>query len=97
MKTFFAYVLKCVYSVFAGSWTAGTRYDTPLPFPIPKADNGAVGFVTEGHKLVDLNFAIPSFRNGIDEHLFDLALEEDKILTLKWLLSIIMGQNHNWF
>ena len=51
-------------------------------------DNGAVGFVTEGHKLVDLNFAIPSFRNGIDEHLFDLALEEDKILTLKWLLYL---------
>ena len=54
LKTFFAYVLKCVYSVFAGSWTAGTRYDTPLPFPIPKADNGAVGWLRKYNHFVSI-------------------------------------------
>lgn len=51
-------------------------------------ENGAVGFVTEGHKLVDLNFAIPSFREKADTALFEQALNEDKILTLKWLLFL---------
>ena len=44
--------LKCVYSVFAGSWTAGTRYDTPLPFPVPKADNGALGWLRKYNHFV---------------------------------------------
>lgn len=51
-------------------------------------ENGAVGYITTGSKLVDLNFAIPSFRDRIDEHLFRLALKEDEILTLKWLLYL---------
>lgn len=51
-------------------------------------ENGAVGYVTTGSKLVDLNFAIPSFRNKIDEHLFKLALKDYERLTLKWLLYL---------
>ena len=51
-------------------------------------ENGAVGFSTTGHKLVDLNFAVPSFRNGIDKDLFELALKQDERLTLKWLLYL---------
>lgn len=51
-------------------------------------ENGAVGYVTTGHKLVDLNFAIPSFRNGIDKDLFELSLSQDEKLTLKWLLYL---------
>ena len=34
-------------------------------------ENGALGFNTEGHKIVDLNFAIPSFREHINSDLFD--------------------------
>lgn len=51
-------------------------------------ENGAVGFATEGHKLVDLNFAIPSFRKQVNTALFEQALNEDKVLTLKWLLFL---------
>ena len=51
-------------------------------------ENGAVGFSTEGHKIVDLNFAIPSFRTKVDTALFEEALNEDKVLTLKWLLFL---------
>lgn len=51
-------------------------------------ENGAVGFATEGHKIVDLNFAIPSFRTKVDTALFEEALNEDKVLTLKWLLFL---------
>lgn len=51
-------------------------------------ENGAVGYATTGSKLVDLNFAIPSFRYEIDEHLFQLALKENERLTLKWLLYL---------
>ena len=51
-------------------------------------ENGAVGNLTTGSKLVDLNFKIPSFRNGIDKYAFIHALNEDKLLALKWLLYL---------
>lgn len=51
-------------------------------------ENGAIGFKTTGHKLVDLNFAIPSFRAKIDKDLFEQALKQDEKLTLKWLLYL---------
>lgn len=51
-------------------------------------ENGGIGFATSGSKLVDVNFKIPSFRNGIDKHAFFLALEENKVLALKWLLYL---------
>ena len=51
-------------------------------------ENGAVGYRTTGHKLVDLNFAIPSFRDGIDAELFEQALAQDERLTLEWLLYL---------
>ena len=51
-------------------------------------ENGAVGYKTTGHKIVDLNFAIPSFRTGIDKDLFELSLKQDEKLTLKWLLYL---------
>lgn len=53
-----------------------------------ETENGAIGYKTTGHKLVDLNFAIPSFRNGIDGDLFRQALYQDERLTLKWLLYL---------
>lgn len=53
-----------------------------------ETENGALGFVTTGKALVDLNFAIPSYRNGIDKDKFDEALAEDTNLTLRWLLYL---------
>ena len=55
---------------------------------ISHTENGAVGNITTGSKLVDLNFKIPSFRNGIDKYAFIHALNEDKLLALKWLLYL---------
>ena len=51
-------------------------------------DNGAIGYKTSGSYLLDLNFSVPKFRNAIDTKLFDKALAEDKLLTLKWLLYL---------
>lgn len=53
-----------------------------------RTEKGSLGYVTEGHKLVDLNFAIPSFRKEIDICLFEEALRENKNLALKWLLYL---------
>lgn len=51
-------------------------------------ENGGVGFATTGSKLADLNFAIPSYRHEINTDLFEEALQEDKNLTLRWLLFL---------
>ena len=52
-------------------------------------ENGAVGDASTGSNLVDLNFKIPSFRSkGIDKNLFFKAIDEDKVLALKWLLYL---------
>jgi len=51
-------------------------------------ENGALGFSTSGKKLLDLNFAVTSFRNKSDkaiEDAFAKAFYEDKLLALKWL------------
>lgn len=51
-------------------------------------ENGALGFSTSGRKLLDLNFAVTSFRNKPDktiEDAFAKAFYEDKLLALKWL------------
>ena len=54
-----------------------------------ETENGAIGYKTSGSKLVDLNFAVPSFRReSADTNLFDASLFEDKTLTLKWLLFL---------
>ena len=51
-------------------------------------ENGAVGYKSTGHRLVDLNFKIPQYRQDIDTDLFDKSLAEDEVLTLKWLLYL---------
>ena len=51
-------------------------------------ENGALGFSTTGRKLLDINFAVTSFRNKPDkaiEDAFAKAFYEDKLLALKWL------------
>lgn len=51
-------------------------------------ENGALGFSTSGRKLLDINFAVTSFRNKPDQVIKDAfakAFYEDKLLALKWL------------
>jgi len=51
-------------------------------------ENGALGFGTSGKNLLDINFAVTSFRNKSDkviEDAFAKAFYEDKLLALKWL------------
>lgn len=51
-------------------------------------ENGALGFNTSGAKLLDLNFAVTSFRNKSDkaiEDAFAKAFYENKLLAVKWL------------
>lgn len=51
-------------------------------------ENGALGFSTSGTKLLDLNFAVTSFRNKSDaaiEDAFAKAFYENKLLAVKWM------------
>ena len=51
-------------------------------------ENGALGFSTSGTKLLDINFAVTSFRNKSDkaiEDAFAKAYYENKLLATKWL------------
>lgn len=56
---------------------------------ISKTENGAKGFKSSGSNLLDLNFKIPSFRNGnIPFDQFQLSYEQEANLTLRWLLYL---------
>ena len=51
-------------------------------------ENGAVGYVTSGQKLLDLNFMVSSLRNAPEETIekyFADAFYEDPLLAIKWL------------
>lgn len=51
-------------------------------------ENGALGYSTSGKRLLDLNFAVTSFRKKPDkaiEDAFAKAFYEDKLLALKWM------------
>lgn len=51
-------------------------------------ENGALGFSTSGTKLLDINFAVTSFRNKSNqaiEDAFAKAYYENKLLAVKWL------------
>ena len=54
-------------------------------------ENGAVGYVTTSHDLLDLNFAVPSFRKDIGYGYivkFRDVLQDSPNLTLRWLLFL---------
>lgn len=56
-----------------------------------ETENGALGYVTTTHELLDLNFAVPSFRKDIEMKYFDAfseALKKDPNLTIRWLLFL---------
>lgn len=54
-------------------------------------ENGAVGYATTSHDLLDLNFAVPSFRRDISMAYLDKfsnSLRKEPNLTLRWLLFL---------
>ncbi len=56
-----------------------------------RTENGAAGFETTGKALVDLNFAVASFRNEEEGQIvrrFIPAFYEDRRLALKWLFFL---------
>lgn len=51
-------------------------------------ENGALGYITSGSNLLDLNFSTSSLRNASDDTIIDKflrAYEEDNLLAIKWL------------
>lgn len=51
-------------------------------------ENGAVGFRTTGHALLDLNFSVASLRDASEKDIYDRftkAFFEDKLTAMKWL------------
>lgn len=51
-------------------------------------ENGAVGYMTTGKELLDLNFMTSSLRNKSEDEIFKLFLKafyEDRLLAIKWL------------
>lgn len=55
---------------------------------LQETENGALGYVTSGKALVDLNFGIPSYRDKVDTDKFDEAYNENPNLALRWLLYL---------
>ncbi len=54
-------------------------------------ENGAVGYVTTGKELLDLNFKTSSLRNMSEDKILNLFLKafyEDKLLAIKWLFFL---------
>lgn len=54
-------------------------------------ENGALGYKTSGKALVDLNFAVSSFRSASPEKIavqFVKAYYEDVMLALRWLFYV---------
>lgn len=56
-------------------------------YNVSVTENGAVGYRTTTHALVDMNFKVPTYRKYFDDSIvkdFEKALAEDKMLALKW-------------
>lgn len=51
-------------------------------------ENGARGYASTGHALLDMNFKVPSYRSADEEKIFDdfcEAFRENQVLALRWL------------
>lgn len=54
-------------------------------------ENGAVGYMTTGKELLDLNFKTSSLRNMNEDEILRIFLKafyEDKLLAIKWLFFL---------
>ena len=65
-----------------------TMLDSTLKFQKQTTENGAIGYVSSGNSLVDLNFAVTSLRNASEYKIlkmFTEAANENVRYALKWL------------
>lgn len=56
-----------------------------------QTENGATGYSTTGNELVDLNFKVPSFRNGVYKNellTFEKAMKNNLSYAIKWLFFL---------
>ena len=56
-----------------------------------QTENGATGYSTTGNELVDLNFKVPSFRNGVNKKellTFEKAMKNNLSYAIKWLFFL---------
>ena len=54
-------------------------------------ENGARGYASTGHALLDMNFKVPSYRGADEEKISDdfcEAFRENQILALRWLFYV---------
>ena len=54
-------------------------------------ENGAVGFKSSGHALLDINFATSSLRNKSEceiQKMFSEAYQENPLLAVKWMFML---------
>ena len=54
-------------------------------------ENGAIGYMTSGKELLDLNFAVGSMRNWDEQKIvnaFTKAYYENSLLAVKWLFYL---------
>lgn len=57
-------------------------------FNMSVTENGAVGYLTSGKELLDINFAVASLRRAEPREIYDRfmrAFFEDKVTAMKWL------------
>ena len=65
-----------------------TMLDSTLKSQKQTTENGAIGYVSSGNSLVDLNFAVTSLRNASEYKIlkmFTKAANENVRYALKWL------------
>lgn len=56
-----------------------------------ETENGAGGYATTGHHILDITFAVSSLRNASEQDIinqFNLAYDENRGLALKWLFFV---------
>jgi len=64
---------------------------TDLEFNSSETENGALGFRTTSHPLLDINFKVASLRGADESHiiaLFMKAFYADRLLAVKWLFYV---------
>lgn len=56
--------------------------------PSSYTENGARGYASTGHALLDMNFKVPSYRKEDEEKIYNdfcEAFRENQMLVLRWL------------
>lgn len=59
--------------------------------PSSYTENGARGYASTGHALLDMNFKVPSYRGADEETIYNdfcEAFRENQMLALRWLFYV---------